>query len=130
MLAQLIAGLPAGARLTDMVAFPPGFRAWVQIQLTGGIGGEVDRGSDRVWDYDPAGAWHLSVQSVDAAGQLQTRLPDRPMLGTVLVYDDIQYHWHAGIQPGLGLHSLRASHARVLYRSSPWPLATKGRAPF
>ena len=94
MLAQLMAGLPAGARLTDMVAFPPAFRAWVQIQLTGGIGGEVDRGSDRVWDYDPAGAWHLSVQSVDAAGQLQTRLPDRPMLGTVLVYDDIQYHWH------------------------------------
>ena len=94
MLAQLIAGLPAGARLTDMVAFPPGFRAWVQVQLTGGIGGEVDRGSDRVWDYDPTGAWHMSVQSVDAAGQLQTRLPDRPMAGTVLVYDDIQYHWH------------------------------------
>ena len=94
MLAQLMAGLVPPNTLANMMAFPPGFRAWVMVQLTGGIGGEIDRGSDRVWDYDPTGAWHMSVQSVNAAGQLQTRLPDRPMAGTVLVYDDIQYHWH------------------------------------
>jgi len=56
-------------------------------------GNLVEVGSDRQWEYDASGQWHLSVQHV-TNGQLETVLPDRPMAGTTLIYDDIAYHWH------------------------------------
>jgi hypothetical protein len=43
--------------------------------------------------WDNARPWHLSVQHIEN-GQLVTDLPDTPMMGTVMIYDDISYHWH------------------------------------
>ena len=96
MLDELMDSIPLGGPrdLEYLTTLPQDFKDWVLDQLVDGDGDLVEVGSDRSWTFDNTGSWYLSVQYIDAAGELSTVLPDRPMLGTVLLYDDIQYHWH------------------------------------
>ena len=77
--------------------------------------GLIYGGSDRDYTYDPAGTWHFSVQHMQvllryaptpaqAAGGIPGNVrrgriavdADKQMAGSVLVYDDVDYHWALG----------------------------------
>ncbi len=70
----------------------------VQYNVVAGTGDTLlADATDRDYRYNPLGQWHISVQHMDA-GPLPRLMVDldKPMTGSVLVYDDFDYHWALG----------------------------------
>ena len=55
MLAQLMAGLVPPNTLANMMAFPPGFRAWVMVQLRAVLGVRLTEGVTESGTTTPPG---------------------------------------------------------------------------